>query len=340
MPLKSASSIFGSTSSVEPVGEIGLALEHLLDLDRLLRHRHLGFHGELEAALVDDLGVHLAHDRLDGLDHHGAAVELLEMRQRHLAGPEAVDADLVLELAEPLHHPRLEGGSRHLDVEFALETVGNVFCDLHGDNLHVLADTADFGSVIWLHRAWCGRRGSNPHDFRHGNLNPARLPIPPRPRRAPRRRTGSRAARLITARNPWRTLKKRRRHKNKRRPRTSQPAGARLSPERSRPGAESGFAMPPSASILSRRRVLAAAPARSSPALAPDRARKRQRRRPPTASACCVRASRRATGPGPLLRVKRGEELRLRLHQRAAGRHRHPLARGAGRPISWTALPA
>src|SRR6516165_12747948 len=31
---------------------------------------------------------------------------------------------------------------------------------------------------------WCGRRDSNPHDFRHGNLNPARLPIPPRPQRA------------------------------------------------------------------------------------------------------------------------------------------------------------
>src|SRR5262245_66303596 len=28
---------------------------------------------------------------------------------------------------------------------------------------------------------WCGRRDSNPHDFRHWNLNPARLPIPPRP---------------------------------------------------------------------------------------------------------------------------------------------------------------
>src|SRR6476660_4653273 len=32
--------------------------------------------------------------------------------------------------------------------------------------------------------SWCGRRDSNPHDFRHWNLNPARLPIPPRPRRA------------------------------------------------------------------------------------------------------------------------------------------------------------
>ncbi len=28
---------------------------------------------------------------------------------------------------------------------------------------------------------WCGRRDSNPHDVSHWNLNPARLPIPPRP---------------------------------------------------------------------------------------------------------------------------------------------------------------
>lgn len=30
--------------------------------------------------------------------------------------------------------------------------------------------------------SWCGRRGSNPHVLRHWNLNPARLPVPPRPR--------------------------------------------------------------------------------------------------------------------------------------------------------------
>ena len=35
---------------------------------------------------------------------------------------------------------------------------------------------------------WCARRDSNPHIFRYWNLNPARLPIPPRPRAsAPRR---------------------------------------------------------------------------------------------------------------------------------------------------------
>src|SRR5262249_50339744 len=32
---------------------------------------------------------------------------------------------------------------------------------------------------------WCGRRDLNPYVFRHGNLNPARLPVPPRPQRAP-----------------------------------------------------------------------------------------------------------------------------------------------------------
>jgi hypothetical protein len=31
---------------------------------------------------------------------------------------------------------------------------------------------------------WCGRRDLNPHDLRHWNLNPARLPIPPRPLRS------------------------------------------------------------------------------------------------------------------------------------------------------------
>src|SRR5271165_4629766 len=33
--------------------------------------------------------------------------------------------------------------------------------------------------------SWCGRRDSNPHDLRRWNLNPVRLPIPPRPRTDP-----------------------------------------------------------------------------------------------------------------------------------------------------------
>ena len=116
----------------QPVRQIGLAIEDLLDLDRLFRHRHLGLHGELEPALVDDLGVGLTHHRLDRLDHHRAAIQLLEMRKRHLAGPESIDSDPVLHLAQPLHHPGLEGGGRHLDLKLALETVRSAFGDLHG----------------------------------------------------------------------------------------------------------------------------------------------------------------------------------------------------------------
>src|SRR3546814_1677659 len=33
-------------------------------------------------------------------------------------------------------------------------------------------------------RGWCGWRDLNPHGFRHWNLNPACLPVPPHPRRA------------------------------------------------------------------------------------------------------------------------------------------------------------
>ena len=32
------------------------------------------------------------------------------------------------------------------------------------------------------YHSWCGRWESNPHSLRNGILNPARLPIPPRPR--------------------------------------------------------------------------------------------------------------------------------------------------------------
>ena len=34
------------------------------------------------------------------------------------------------------------------------------------------------------HSEWCGRRDSNSYALRHWNLNPARLPIPPRPHEA------------------------------------------------------------------------------------------------------------------------------------------------------------
>ena len=124
------------------IGEVGLPADDLGNLGLLVRDRDLGFHGELETMIGDDLGVELANQRLDGLGHHGLAVDLSEVRHRHLARPEAAQLHLVLEFAQAFGEPRLEIGCRHLDLELALEAVGERFCDFHDDNLHVLAATA------------------------------------------------------------------------------------------------------------------------------------------------------------------------------------------------------
>ena len=107
------------------------------------------------------------------------------MRNRHLAGTEAVDLHPTLELVKPLVDPRLEIGGRDLDANSRLrpsETV-SITCI---DTIFILPNSTGPGQVLENPPGWCGRRGSNPHDFRHGNLNPARLPIPPRPRHAGR----------------------------------------------------------------------------------------------------------------------------------------------------------
>ena len=104
----------------------------LLHLGLLLRERDLGLHGELEPALVDDLGVGLADHALDRLRHHRAAVELAKVVHRHLARPEAAELDTVLHLVETGHDPRLEISGRDFDLVFALEAFGQGFSDLHG----------------------------------------------------------------------------------------------------------------------------------------------------------------------------------------------------------------
>ena len=53
------------------------------------------------------------------------------MRDRHLAGTEAVDADLVLQLVEPRVDLGVELGRRHHDLEFALQAFGQCFGHLH-----------------------------------------------------------------------------------------------------------------------------------------------------------------------------------------------------------------
>ncbi len=111
--------------------EVRLAGDHLLDRVLLLRQCHLRVGGELVAALADDLVVGVAHRLLDHLGHRRAAIHALEVRDRHLAGAETVDADFVLEVVKARIDLRLQFGRRHDHAEFALETFGKRFGNLH-----------------------------------------------------------------------------------------------------------------------------------------------------------------------------------------------------------------
>ena len=195
------------------VGQIGLAGEQVLDLLLLGRHRDLGLGREAEAALGEDLRVGVADGLVDGLGHHRAAVDLLQMRHRHLAGTEAVEADLVLQVDQARVGLGVEVGRGNADLEFVLQSLVEGLGDLHGVNL-LFAFVRPCGRALFKmlgagrdglapvvrrtksrsedkvlqnssgkrsFSAWCGRRDSNPHNFRHWNLNPARLPVPPRP---------------------------------------------------------------------------------------------------------------------------------------------------------------
>ena len=117
------------------VGEIGFAGEDVLDLLLLRRHRDLGFGREAEAALGEDLRVGVADGLLDGLRHHRAAIDLLEVAHRHLARTEAVEADLVLEIDQTGVRLGIEIRCGNADLEFVLQSLGEGFCDLHGVNL-------------------------------------------------------------------------------------------------------------------------------------------------------------------------------------------------------------
>ncbi len=116
---------------IDGVGEVGLAVDDVLDRILVLRQLDLGLHGELEAALLDDLAIGLVHRLVDHLGEHRLAIEPLQVRHRHLAGPEAVDAHAVLHLGQPGVGLGVEfGGGKH-HAEFALQPIGGEFGDLH-----------------------------------------------------------------------------------------------------------------------------------------------------------------------------------------------------------------
>jgi hypothetical protein len=53
---------------------------------------------------------------------------------------------------------------------------------------------------------WCGRRDLNPHNLHRWNLNPVRLPIPPRPHRLMIRAYWNNQQRLLSTETRSRTL--------------------------------------------------------------------------------------------------------------------------------------
>ena len=175
-------------------GEIGLGLHGPLDLVLVLRELDLRIEGELELVLVDDLAVGLVDGVLHDIGHDRAAVKAAQVLHRHLAGPKAIDAHAVLEGSKLAGQALLQLGRRQHHLELALEALGQGFRHLHGriTSTSLNATLGNDGSpesafalvraMQRCRRPWCGRRGSNPHDFRHWNLNPARLPVPPRPR--------------------------------------------------------------------------------------------------------------------------------------------------------------
>ena len=155
---------------------------------------HFGLDCKPITMVGDDLGIGLAHRRFDHLGHGGFAVQALEMGNRHLSGPEAAQLHTALEVVQALIDLGFKVGCRDHDAIFALEARCGSFGDLHrhcSSRPLLRVRRPLLGKNI--PPCWCGRRGSNPHDFRHGNLNPARLPIPPRPRQE-----GGPAARLIS----------------------------------------------------------------------------------------------------------------------------------------------
>ena len=156
--------------------------------------------------VLDDLAIGFVDRLLHDFGHDRAAIKALQVRNRDLARTEPFDARLGLHLGELAFDPRREvGGGKH-HLEFALQTLRVGFRDFHFKEtfstsppltkIPRLPDKpperqsrpSKRAVIIDLGRCrgapvnvWCGRRDSNPHDFHHRNLNPARLPVPPRP---------------------------------------------------------------------------------------------------------------------------------------------------------------
>ena len=157
--------------------EILLAVEHLLDFALDL---DAGRHRRAQRAFLDGLLGHFGHCFLDNLPHHRLAERLAQMRDGHLAGAEPLEAHLSLHVLKLCGQAGIQIVSGNGDAEFAAKAFIHRFSNVHCvQSCSVLRGACH---VLQGQREWCGRRDLNPHDLRHWNLNPARLPVSPRPR--------------------------------------------------------------------------------------------------------------------------------------------------------------
>ena len=127
--------------------------------------------------------VELADRLLDDLGHCRLAVDAAQMRDRHLPGRNPLICTRDLQLVEPVGQPYAELGRRNRHRQFALQALGKGLVHLHGifSRSALLSRSARRSGCSASRAGWCGRRDLNPHGRAHRNLNPACLPIPPRP---------------------------------------------------------------------------------------------------------------------------------------------------------------
>ena len=121
---------------------------------------------------------------LQDLGHQRAAVKLLQMRAGTLPLRKPLSWTWSLTSTEALGErlPSSLGGM--VTFSSRLSTFAEGFGYLHALLPQIRRQNSDFSPraerPAHSPECWCGRRDSNPHGLRHRNLNPARLPVPPR----------------------------------------------------------------------------------------------------------------------------------------------------------------
>src|SRR6185312_6080956 len=168
-----------------------LQFAHRLDLRRERR---------LQRVVRDGFGAAFVDSLFDDLAQNGLAELFLEKGHRRFARAETLEMHLRLHLFETRGDLLVEVAHGHHDLVLAAQAFGDGLGNLHVQRPYLFQSCSGPPWPFWLRRTslrsrwlakptlprsgsegWCGRRDLNPHDSRHWNLNPARLPVPPRP---------------------------------------------------------------------------------------------------------------------------------------------------------------